>query len=176
MIHTFLTEGLSFDTWLTPVISIIVSAVISAIVGGVVKNTLEKYFRKRDEEEKKIHEEHEELTKMRMKEDQSRLNETIKTSVDSSLIAVKEQIEILNKNIETLNSELSEDRKGTVTLLRDRMKSSMDEYKQKGYANDADRANWNELYKTYKSLGGNHFKEYVNQWKETVDNLPTKDK
>jgi len=29
-----------------------------------------------------------------------------------------------------------------------------------------------ELYNTYKSLGGNHFKEYVNAWKQELEDLP----
>ena len=33
-----------------------------------------------------------------------------------------------------------------------------------------------ELYNTYAKLGGNHFKEYVDAWKQELDELPLKKK
>ena len=39
-----------------------------------------------------------------------------------------------------------------------------------------DKASWMELYNTYGKLGGNHFKEYVDGWKDDVKNLPTEKK
>ena len=62
-----------------------------------------------------------------------------------------------------------------VALDRILMKLNLDLYKRQGYASASDRAAWNELYNNYKGLGGNHFKEYVNQWKQSLDRLPTKE-
>jgi len=64
---------------------------------------------------------------------------------------------------------------GTITLLRDRMKSALNFCKIQGWASSSDKANWFELYNTYKTLGGNHFKEYVDQWKQEMESLPTED-
>lgn len=33
-----------------------------------------------------------------------------------------------------------------------------------------------ELYTTYGRLGGNHFREYIDQWKEEVNDLPLEPK
>jgi hypothetical protein len=52
------------------------------------------------------------------------------------------------------------------------MKKSLDYCKRQGFAGASDRANWHELYNTYKKLGGNHFKEFVDAWKEEFDALP----
>jgi hypothetical protein len=51
-------------------------------------------------------------------------------------------------------------------LLRDR-------YRELGYASRNDKAAWNQLYNDYRDLGGNHFKEDVDQWKDEVNSLPT---
>lgn len=64
---------------------------------------------------------------------------------------------------------------GTLTLLRDRMKSSLNCYRTQGWACSSDKANWFELYNTYKNMGGNHFKEYVDQWKQEIESLQTEE-
>ena len=56
------------------------------------------------------------------------------------------------------------------------MKSSRDKYKAQGYADAGDKATWAELYNKYRDMGGNHFREYVNAWKEEVEHLPLEKK
>jgi hypothetical protein len=53
------------------------------------------------------------------------------------------------------------------------MKAILDDCREKGFASTGTKGNWHELYSTYKSLGGNHFKEYVDAWKEELEELPT---
>lgn len=75
-----------------------------------------------------------------------------------------------------IKHNLSLNTKGTVTILRNDMKKALDFCKEKGYATASDRANWTELYNTYAELGGNHFREYVDAWKQELDDLPLKKK
>lgn len=77
-------------------------------------------------------------------------------------------------DVAQIKSDLSKNTEGTITLLRTDMKNNLDAYKARGYASAGDRANWNELYNTYDRLGGNHFREYVDGWKEELMNLPFK--
>ena len=78
---------------------------------------------------------------------------------------LKEEIQPELSNISSEISEIKEDLAantvGTVTILRDRMKAILDECRKDGFASTGTKGNWHELYSTYKSLGGNHFKEYV---------------
>ena len=55
------------------------------------------------------------------------------------------------------------------------MKAALIDYRQQGYVSASDKANWTEMYNTYRDLGGNHFKEYVDAWKDEVDQLPRKE-
>lgn len=99
------------------------------------------------------------------------------------LLVVKEdlrsQITNLDKDIGHIkdgiaNLQIAVDRLQVSLVRVDRilMKSNLDAYKEQGYASDSDRAAWNELYQDYKELGGNHFKEYVNEWRSTIESLP----
>lgn len=75
-------------------------------------------------------------------------------------------------NIEQL---LTLDKEGTVTLLRDSMEDYLIRYQKQGFATDNDKARWLETYHIYDRLGGNHFKDWVDRWKVTLENLPKED-
>ena len=91
--------------------------------------------------------------------------------------ALDNKITPLANDVATIKNNLSLNTEGTVTLLRNDMKKALDFYKdEKGYATTNDKASWMELYKTYDKLGGNHFKEYVDGWKQEVKNLPPEKK
>lgn len=81
-----------------------------------------------------------------------------------------------DERLAQLESSLKLNTEGTVTMLRNDMKKSLDKCREKGFATTTDHANWNELYTTYGRLGGNHFQEYVNSWREEMNNLPPKKK
>lgn len=85
---------------------------------------------------------------------------------------IKEEVKPILDLLDTLNTKLEANSEGTVTLLRDRMKHTLDECKKAGYASTSEKANWNELYSSYKKLGGNHFREYVDEWKKEMNQLP----
>ena len=85
---------------------------------------------------------------------------------------IKEEVKPILDILDTLNTKLEANSEGTVTLLRDKMKHTLDECKKDGYASTSEKANWNELYNSYKKLGGNHFREYVDEWKKEMNQLP----
>lgn len=85
---------------------------------------------------------------------------------------IKEENEPLREDIQKISSSMDDLRNSDITLLRDRMKCSLNFCKNQGYKTTTDMANWNEMYGSYKALGGNHFKEYVNAWKEEMESLP----
>lgn len=89
-----------------------------------------------------------------------------------------QQLDDLDKSthikLDQMQKQLKASNEGTITLLRDRMKCSLNYCRAQKFKSSTDMANWNELYETYKNLGGNHFREYVNQWKEEMEDLPTK--
>lgn len=62
-----------------------------------------------------------------------------------------------------------------VTIDRIVMKIALDGYEKQGYTSSSDRAAWKELYDNYEDLGGNHFKEYVGEWKKRLEALPKKE-
>lgn len=88
--------------------------------------------------------------------------------------AVEAVVAPLIRDTAEIKDNLALNTKGTVTLLRNDMKKSLDYCKRQGYASSSDKANWHELYNTYQELGGNHFKEFVDAWKQELDELPTK--
>ena len=89
---------------------------------------------------------------------------------------LSKEITPLRKDLSEIKENLALNTEGTVTILRNDMKKSLDFYKEKGYATAGDRANWMELYNTYAKLGGNHFREYVDAWKQELEALPLKKK
>ena len=93
----------------------------------------------------------------------------INGALDAKLTPIAKDISLIKSNL-ALNTE------GTVTILRNDMKKAMDVCKEKGFATANDKAAWMELYNTYGRLGGNHFQEYVDGWKEEVRALPTEKK
>lgn len=94
---------------------------------------------------------------------------------DLRQIIQEENIQIL-KDLNDLKRNLALNTEGTVTILRNDMKRALDFYKDKGYASASDKANWMELYNTYAGLGGNHFKEFINEWRKELEELPLKKK
>lgn len=97
------------------------------------------------------------------------LMQLINDSLDSKLTPIQKDLESIRDNL-ALNTE------GTVTILRNDMKKSLEVSKEKGFATATDKANWTELYNTYTKLGGNHFKEYVDAWRDEMKDLPPKKK
>lgn len=102
-------------------------------------------------------------------EELNKLMSLINGAFDAKLTPIANDISLIKSNL-ALNTE------GTVTILRNDMKKALDVCKDKGFATVNDKAAWTELYNTYGRLGGNHFKEYVDGWKEEMKDLPSEKK
>lgn len=135
--------------WLTLVLALggtaLINAVVSFIFASVINGTKKKQEKIKEESREKI-----------------------KEVLQTELIPV-------NKELQDIKRTLDLDREGTVTLLRDSMKDCLDRYRDQGYATISDKAKWIETYNSYVKLGGNHFREYVDQWKLALEHLPEKE-
>ena len=98
-----------------------------------------------------------------------------KEELQKEINFLKEEIGSLKEGVEDVRAKVNRLQRSMVTVDRIIMKLTLDQYKVQGYASSSDRAAWNELYKDYKDLGGNHFKEYVNEWKRSLEALPNKE-
>lgn len=160
--------------WLITIISLAGSTVITTIVGLVIKHSFTKWMNKKEVIQLKRDAEHEELEELREQkrlEEEGRHREERKTDV---LESVGNLLKPLGQKIDSIEGILTQDKESTIVNIRITMKKLRDDYIQQGFATSADKATWNELYTCYKRMGGNHFKEFVDQWKIDVDNLPNK--
>lgn len=85
---------------------------------------------------------------------------------------VEEVVAPIKEDLKEVKRDVKMGKVSTVVSLRATMKQLRDKYRKQGYVDIGDRATWKELYDDYAALGGNSFKEYVNSWKEDVENLP----
>lgn len=150
--------------WLLPVIA---SCVITTLFGFWIKHILTKGVKEKELKEAIKKAEENELKKYREQDEK----EKALTELRGVII---EELEPINEKLDKLADKIDKEGEGTVTLLRDRMKSSLNNCKKQGFATTTDKANWKEMYKSYKNLGGNHFREYVDEWKSEMEDLPIK--
>lgn len=152
-------------TWLTVVLALGGSATISTLIGIIGKRidrNVDKKQAYQQEQERQTRELAEQAAaEIRRKERQAAIVAEIKSVVGP-----------IQEQLTDVLEALSEDKKATVVTLRSSMKTLRDKYLKQGFADAGDKATWNELYENYKDMGGNHFKEYVNQWKSEIENLP----
>lgn len=84
----------------------------------------------------------------------------------------KEEIQPISQQLQNIEESLEKNNEGTTTLLRETMCRTIKYYMRQGYVSDRELSNWHSIYKLYKDLGGNHFKEYVDGWKQELESLP----
>ena len=101
------------------------------------------------------------------------LENSIRGVFQEEITPIKKDLSTIKSEVTDIKHDLANNTVGTVTILRDRMKSILDECREAGFATGNTKANWMELYHTYESLGGNHFKEYVDEWKREMAELPS---
>lgn len=152
------------DNFLIGLISAIVSTIVTTIVGLVVKKSVEKRFDRKEAVRTELEKLQEEKRRQERKEDVLQtLHEELKPLID--------KVDNMQKKVDNMQKALNLDVEGTVTQLREFMKLSRDRFVEQGYISASDYASWHELYSTYKKLGGNHFREYVDAWKDDVESL-----
>lgn len=144
---------MTIETILTMCGSVIMT-IISTIITVWVKISLEKRFK-----------EQKELDDLRAEQERQERKEDV-------LASMREELSPLTLKLDSVNDIVSKNKEGTVTLLRESMKLSRDTYISRGYVSASELANWHQLNNTYKDLGGNHFKEYVDEWQQDVESLP----
>ena len=145
------------DNFLIGLISAIVSTIVTTSVGLVVKKSVEKRFDRKEAARTELEKLQEEKRRQERRED--------------VLQTLHEELKPLIDKVDNMQKALNLDVEGTVTQLREFMKLSRDRFVEQGYISASDYASWHELYSTYKKLGGNHFREYVDAWKDDVESL-----
>ena len=135
------------DNFLIGLISAIVSTIVTTSVGLVVTKAVEKRFDRKEAARTELEKLQEEKRRQERRED--------------VLQTLHEELKPLIDKVDNMQKALNLDVEGTVTQLREFMKLSRDRFVEQGYISASDYASWHELYSTYKKLGGNHFREYV---------------
>ena len=144
--------------WLTILLALGGSTLISLLVTALWKRSAAKIAKIKELEQKE--------------EDRKRHEEDLKRQAEweTKLLTL---IHPISDKLDQIQEELKLNKAAATTSLRTDLMLLRDRYRDLGYATRNDKAAWNQLYNDYKELGGNHFKEYVNQWKDEIDNLPT---
>ena len=141
---------------------------ISAYINERMKHKADKKNKKEDDDEQKAKEEAQRIKDMEEKQ----LLEKFRAIVREENAPLSAKLESVEGKIETLENSLKLNTEGTVTILRSDMNRIKTELEERGYATDSEKGNWKQLYTTYGDLGGNHFKEYVDEWKTSIEKLP----
>lgn len=155
-------------TWLSVLLGVISGiGTLGGILGfsAYLSERAKHKAQKRNEEEDKRMEELAEL------ERQKRIN-AFRLIVQEEMTPIRKDMTSINKRVKKIEDNIKSSLEADVLTLRCQMKNIRDRVKRQGYADIGDKATINELYEQYKSLGGNNFKEYVNQWLEEVNSLP----
>lgn len=146
------------------IMGIVVSVLTLLGLGVVMKNFWDD---KHAEAQASKAEEKEKAKKERQDEIREVIQEEIKPLQDT--------ITDVDKKVGDVQKDVRKLRFSMITIDRIVMKIALDGYERQGYTSASDRAAWKELYDNYEELGGNHFKEYVGEWKIRLEALPKKE-
>lgn len=152
-------------SWAIAVISLIGSTIVTTLVGLIIKQSFKKYLDKKEELDSESRRKDAELKMFHDEEKRQQHRADIAEGVTTA-------IKPLDEKINRIEETLTLDKAATVTTIRATLKSLRDKYVAQGFADVGDKATWEELYNNYRSMGGNHFKEYVDSWRADVKNLP----
>ena len=166
--------------WANSLLSAVFSLVVVGIIGLIIQHYIKRTLNRRDKEqqekldkETKKQLEYEELKHQKRAAERK---EEIKDTVDTALTPIKNKIDEIDSKIDTVTDDLNKDREATVVQMRVNMMNLHSLYKKQGFADSHQKATWNELYNKYRDLGGNHFAEYVDAYKDDIEALPTEQK
>lgn len=99
----------------------------------------------------------------------------IREVIRQEIKPLQDAINDVDQKVGDVQKDVKKLRASMVTIDRIVMKMALDGYEKQGYTSSSDRAAWKELYDNYEDLGGNHFKEYVGEWKTRLEALPKKE-
>lgn len=152
-------------TWAYALFTTLVSGALSTIVGVFIKNSAQKRFEKEAEKNKKY--------EAAIEKDKSqKRQEEIKKIVEESIQPIMNRIDDMDKTVKNIQKDKVKEMNATVVTMRVKMMELHDNYVKRGYCDSHEKATWLELYNKYKDLGGNHFIEYVDEYRKDIEKLP----
>lgn len=152
-------------TWAYALFTTLVSGALSTLVGLLIKNAAQRKF---DAQAKKTAE----LEELRHEKRKAERKEEISEIVEASVKPVITRIDELDKKVDEIQEDREIERAASITTVRVKMMELHDLYVKRGYCDSHEKSTWMELYKNYEKLGGNHFKEYVDIYKNDITKLP----
>ena len=158
---------MDLPVWASTLITAAISTIITTVISLTVKWSIQKHLDKKDEEMEQLEQfKHDQ----RKKERQQEMTEIVKKSMEPII----KRIDEVDEKVTVIQGDRKLEREATVVTMRVKMMELRDAYCKRGYCDSHEKATWDELYHRYKALGGNHFLEYVDQYKEEIHNLPEK--
>lgn len=142
------------ETWLVSLLSVIGSAIVTSIVSIVISRIINRQFKKKDEAQEAFEKQKE---------------EDRKTEID---LIIKQQIEPFKKHLKELDSAIASIENGILSGLRNDILNCYYRCLDKGYRNDYDTINMNDMFEAYTGLHGNSF---IGDIMERFKSLPTKE-
>lgn len=150
------------------ILGVVISLLTLCGIGVVMKH----YWDDKHEEKKANKEEEKAKAK---RERQEEIREVFSVEMKKEITPVHDELKGMSQSLKGIDSTIRLLKESVIALDRIVMKMNLDLYKDHGYVNSSDRAAWNELFHNYSNLGGNHFKEYVDEWRRILEGLPTKE-
>ena len=158
---------MDLPVWASTLITAAISTIITTVISLTVKWSIQKHLDKKDEEMEQLEQfKHDQ----RKKERQEEMIEIVKKSIEPIITRIDE----VDEKVTVIQGDRKLERDATVVTMRVKMMELREVYCKRGYCDSHEKATWDELYHRYKALGGNHFLEYVDQYKEEIHNLPEK--
>lgn len=153
---------MDLPTWANTLITAAITALVAGIVGFIVERGLKRHFDQQEKNEKALHDQ-------RRAERKREIGEV----VNEAIKPINERLDEVDRKIDKIQEDLNLDREGTVVQMRVMMMDLHKKYMRQGYADCHEKATWNEMYERYRLMGGNHFKEYIDLYKDDIESLPS---
>lgn len=156
---------MDLPVWASTLIATAISTVVTTAVSLFVKHSIQKHLDAKDEQMKELEEFQHKQRKQERKDEMTEI-------VSESLKPIINRIDKVSDAVDKIQGDRKLERDATVVTMRVKMMELHDVYMERGYCDTHEKATWDELYKRYKALGGNHFLEYVDEYKKDIDKLP----
>lgn len=148
-------------TWAYALITTTMSCALTTVIAFIVNRMLKKRVNNYDH-----------TAELARKQEEYEKKREIKDIITNSIQPVINHVEKIDSKIDGLKDENNLENKATVIMIRLKLMEWHDVYMARGYCDIKERSTWEELFIKYGELGGNHFKEYMNQIREDIQKLP----
>lgn len=126
--------------------SIVIGKAIKKSVSSAAKEIIDERLKKSDEEHKKSIDEMEDRMNKKIND--------LQNSVDTQISEIRTQLDQLTKSQDDVNSKM---KSALLASTRDRINQAHDYYMRKGFIGTHSLYIIEQLYESYKELGGNNF-------------------